>query len=107
MKTDFDARPVYVQREDRIKAHFLICFLSLIIYRLLEIKLDKKYTCESILNTIRNMKLTELDGYGYIPSYTRSELTDTLHDLFDFSTSVEIIKKAKMRSIIKQTKTLR
>lgn len=106
MKTEFSARPVYLQREDRIKAHFLICFLSLLVYRLLEIKLEKKYTGENIIKTIRNMKVTALEGYGYIPSYTRTDLTDSLHDVFGFRTDHEIIKKAKMRLIIKETKTL-
>lgn len=60
MKTEFEARPVYLQREDRIKAHFLICFLALIIYRLLEIKLDRKYTAEQIIRTLRGMNITRL-----------------------------------------------
>ncbi len=55
MKTDFKARPVYVRRDDRIKAHFLTCYISLLVYRLLEKKLDNQYTCEKILETIRNM----------------------------------------------------
>lgn len=52
------------------------------------------------------MKVTALEGYGYIPSYKRPDLTDSLHDVFGFRTDHEIIKKAKMRSIIKETKTL-
>lgn len=107
MKTDFEARPIYLQREDRIKAHFLICFIALLIYRLLEIKLEKKYTCDAILHTLRDMNVTKIEGYGYIPSYTRTEITDELHNTFKFRTDYEIIKKAKMRAIIKQTKILR
>lgn len=104
MKTDFSARPVYLQREDRIKAHFLICFLALLLYRLLEIKLDKKYTVDEILDTLKRMNLTELEGHGYIPSYKRTDLTDDLHELFGFRTDTQIIKKSKMRSIIKESK---
>ncbi len=52
MKTDFSARPVFVQRNDRIRAHFLICFLALFIYRLLEKKLERKYTGEELLSTM-------------------------------------------------------
>ena len=48
MKSEFEARPVYVQRDDRIKAHFLTCYISLLVYRLLEKKLDEKYTCSQI-----------------------------------------------------------
>lgn len=104
MKTDFEARPVYLQRDDRIKAHFLICFLALLSYRLLDVKLEQKYTVENTLDTLRKMNMTFLDGYGYIPSYTRTELTDDLHNVFGFRTDTQIIKKSKMRSIIKQTK---
>ncbi|MGX8833912.1 IS1634 family transposase [Amedibacillus sp. YH-ame6] len=104
MKTDFEARPVYLQREDRIKAHFLICFLSLLIYRLLESKLENKYTVERTLNTLREMNLCSVEGYGYIPTYKRTDLTDKLHDIFDFHTDTQIIKKAKMRNIIRKTK---
>lgn len=104
MKTEFDARPVYLRREDRIKAHFLICFLSLLVYRLLEIELDKEYTAEEIISTLREMNVCLLDGYGYIPTYTRTTLTNKLHELFGFHTDTQIIKKSKMRNIIHQTK---
>lgn len=79
MKTAFQARPVYVQREDRIKAHFLICFLSLLVYRLLEKKLDKKYTCSGILETLRGFEFADIGGQGFLPLYEKTPLTDTLH----------------------------
>ena len=107
MKTEFEARPVYLQREDRIKAPFLICFISLMIYRLLEVKLEKRYTTRTIIKTLKNMNVCKIEEYGYIPTYTRTELTDKLHELFGFRTDTEIIKKAKMRSIIKESKILR
>ena len=81
MKTDFSARPVYVRREDRIKAHFLICSLSLLIYRLLEKKLEKKYTCEEILDTLKEMNFADIEEQGFIPLYRRDMLTDALHDV--------------------------
>lgn len=104
MKTEFNARPVYLQREDRIKAHFLICFLALLIYRLLEEKLNKEYTIEEITKTLREMNLCRIEAFGYIPTYKRSDLTDKLHELFGFRTDTQIIKKAKMKSIIRQSK---
>lgn len=105
MKTDFEARPVYVRRDDRIKAHFLTCFISLLIYRLLEKKLNNKYTCEELLSTIRKMQMTLLSGNsGYVPSYKRTELTDLLHQTFGFRTDYEFITKSTMRNIIKNTK---
>lgn len=104
MKTEFGARPAYVRREDRIKAHFLICFIALMIYRLLEQKLEKKYTAEQIIKTLRGMNLCSIEGYGYIPTYKRTELTDELHERFGFRTDTQIISKANMKSIIRQTK---
>ena len=106
MKTDFEARPVYVRREDRIKAHFLICYISLLVYRLLEKKLKNNYTCNEILGTLRSMQVTLLSKEsGYIPSYKRTDMTDDLHKAFDFRTDYEFISKSAMRSIIKSTKT--
>lgn len=106
MKTDFEARPVYVRREDRIRAHFLICYISLLVYRLLEKKTGNRYTCNEILGTLRSMQVTLLSKEsGYIPSYMRTDLTDDLHRAFGFHTDYEFISKSAMRSIIKSTKT--
>ena len=106
MKTDFEARPVYVRREDRIKAHFLTCYISLLVYRLLEKKVGNNYTCNEILSTLRSMQVTLLSKEsGYIPSYKRTDLTDDLHKAFGFHTDYEFISKSAMRSIIKNTKT--
>lgn len=104
MKTEFQARPVYLQRDDRIKAHFLTCFIALLFLRILENKLNYEYTVEDIIKTLKKMNLTSIEGFGYIPSYTRTKLTDNLHSLFDFRTDYQIIKKQKMRNIIHQTK---
>ncbi|MEG2993376.1 MAG: transposase [Bacilli bacterium] len=76
MKTDFLARPVNLSREDRIKVHFMTCFISLLIYRLLEKKSNYKYTTYEILKTLREMNLLESKGDGYLPEYTRTNLTD-------------------------------
>lgn len=106
MKSEFEARPVYVKRDDRIKAHFLTCYISLLIYRLLEQKIGPGYTCEAIINTLRRMKMTRISKEnGYIPSYKRTDLTDKLHETFGFHTDNEYISKASMRTIIKHTKT--
>lgn len=99
MKHDFLARPVELSREDRIKAHFMTCFISLFIYRLLEKKLDYKYTTSKILTTLRNMNVLEHKGLGYEPEYERTVLTDDLHDLFKFNTDYEIISYKKMKKI--------
>lgn len=104
MKHEFKARPAYLSRDERIKAHFLTCFLALIVYRYLEIKLGNGYTTEQITETLRKMNMIKLEGYGYIPSYDRTELTDKLNEKFGINTSAEITTLAKMRSICKETK---
>ena len=104
MKTDFEARPVYLSRQDRITAHFIICFIALIVYRYLERKLDNKYTIEQILPTLQEMDFMKYEGKGYQPVYTRTELTDVLHDAFGFCTSKQIVPTKKMRNICSQTK---
>lgn len=107
MKEELEARPAFVRREDRIKAHFMVCYISLIVYRLLEKKVGGKYTCNQIISTLRSMQMTLLTSAGsYIPSYTRTKLTDTLHQAFGFRTDYEIITKTSMRTIIKNTKIL-
>ena len=102
MKSDFLARPINLSREDRIKAHFMTCFISLLIYRLLEKKLDYKYTTSQILDTIRKMTMLEQKGLGFEPEYERTILTDDLHNLFSFNTDMEIVNYKKMKKIFKQ-----
>ena len=104
MKTDFEARPVYLNRQDRILAHFITCFIALIVYRYLEKKLDNKYTIDQILPVLQEMDFMKYEGKGYQPVYTRTELTDALHEAFGFCTSKQIVPVAKMRNIISQTK---
>ena len=99
MKSDFLARPVNLSREDRIKAHFMTCFIALLIYRILEKKLDYKYTTKEILDTLRNMNVTELKGNGYIPSYERTDITDFIHEKYNFNTDTEIITYKKIKNI--------
>lgn len=106
MKTDFEARPVYVRRNDRIQAHFLICFLALLFYRILEKKLDKKYTCSEILDTLREYKFADIQGQGYIPIYESTALTDKLHKIAGFETDFEFLTKSRMRTIEKLSKQI-
>ena len=104
MKTDFSARPVYLQDENRIQAHFLICFLALTIYRFLEKKMDLKYTCEELLETIKAINFAEIQEQGYIPLYKREAITDDLHEACGFRTDYQFITKSKMRTIQKKSK---
>jgi transposase len=106
MKSEFEARPVYLQRDDRIEAHFLTCFIALMIYRILEKKLGDKYTCEEIIKTLREMDMRKVGKQGYIPSYTRTQLTDSLHENAGFRTDYELITPKSMAGIIRRTKGL-
>ena len=106
MKTEFRARPVYLQKEDRIKAHFLTCFMSLVIYRFLERRLGGGYTCSEIVRTLRDMQMFRHSGKcGYSPAYTRTELTDALHETAGIRTDYEIISEINMKRLIRKTKT--
>ncbi len=100
MKSDFLARPVNLSREDRIKAHFMTCFISLFIYRLLEKKLYYKYTTSEILSTLKAMEMLEHKGLGYEPIYERTNLTDDLHEVFNFYTDTEITTYKKIKKIL-------
>ena len=104
MKTDFEARPVYLQDETRIKAHFLTCFLALIMYRYLERELKQQYTCEAILAKLRSMDFASVQEQGYMPLYQRDSLTDALHDIGGFHTDYEFITKQQMKTIQKMSK---
>ena len=104
VKTDFAARPVYLQDENRISAHFLICFLTLMLYRYLEKKLDYKYTCEEILSTLKAMNFADLQEQGFMPLYNRENITDDLHEVSGFRTDYQFITKSKMKTIQKLSK---
>ena len=104
MKTDFKSRPVYHSKDEMIKAHFITCFLSLIIYRYVEKKLDEKYTAPEIIDTLRDMNMKLENETSYIPNYVRTDLTDSLHDKFGFRTDFEVISEKNIKKILKQTK---
>ena len=105
MKTEFRARPVFLQKEDRIKAHFITCFAALTIFRLLEKKLGERYTCEEIIETLRGMMVYRPgEKMGYLPAYTRTDLTDALHESFGFRTDYEILTDLSMKKVIRQTR---
>ncbi len=105
LKSEFKARPVHLRRDDRITAHFTTCFISLLMYRLLEKKLEGKFTCNTIIRHLRNMNFQELKGSGYIPTYTRDDFTDALHEAFGFRTDYEIVSLKQMKKILKETKS--
>lgn len=104
MKSEFKARPVFLQRDDRIKAHFITCFISLMIFKMLEKKLEGEYTCNEIISTLSNMNFYKIDGEGFIPAYTRTDIIDLLHNKAGFRTDYQIVKDQQMKKIISLTK---
>jgi transposase len=118
MKTDFEARPVFLKRDDRITAHFLTCFIALLIYRILELRLNKecaslpgtglhrKYTSTAIIRTLRDMNMTRIGEEYYVPSYRRTELTDTLHESSGFRTDFQLSTRKKMQGFCRRSKGL-
>ena len=107
MKSEFNARPVYLSREDRIKAHFTTCFLSLVIYRYLEKKLSEKYTTTQIIETLRNYNFREFKGFGYVPDYTYNDIVECLNNTFNIQTNKEIISHKVFKKIFVETKKLK
>lgn len=106
-KTDFEARPVYLQRDDRIKAHFLTCFLALILYKYLAKKVNRggcHFSPDEIISTLRDMNFVSIAGEGYIPTYTKTDLTNNLHGSAGFRTDTQIVSKQRMKAIISLTK---
>ncbi|WP_027296270.1 IS1634 family transposase [Robinsoniella sp. KNHs210] len=104
MKTDFEARPVYLARDDRIKAHFLTCFLALLHFRLLKRSLKSTYTTEQLLQVLRSINFADIEEQGFMPVYERQEITDNLHKVCGFRTDYQFITKRKMKEIQKKSK---
>lgn len=104
MKTDFEARPVYLVREDRIKAHFLTCFLALLHFRLLKRSLNNTYTAEQLLQSLKGINFADIEEQGYMPAYERTAMTDDLHQACAFRSDYHFITKRKMKEIQKKSK---
>ncbi|MCL2707340.1 MAG: transposase, partial [Dehalococcoidia bacterium] len=104
IKHEFKARPVYLSRDKRIEAHFITCFIALMIYRLLEKRLGDKYTSIEIIDGLRSLDFYKVKGEGYIPTYTRTDFTDDLHNMFDFRTDYQIVTNKQMGDIFRKTK---
>lgn len=105
LKTDFEARPVYLSRKERIEAHFTTCFLALTLFRYLEKDLGDEFTSTEITTQLKEMNFLKAPGEGYIPEYTRTDFTDALHHVFGFRTDYEIVTENQMKKIFKATKS--
>lgn len=105
MKSEFKARPVYLSKDDRIEAHFITCFIALMVYRMLEKRLKDQYTCHEIIHGLQAMNFHTVPGEGLIPTYTRTDFTDSLHEVFKFRTDSQILPVRTVNKICKATKT--
>ena len=104
MKSEFKARPVYLSKDNRIEAHFATCFLALVVFRYLEKITEEKYTVCELIETLKNMNMmTEKDFY--LPIYTRTSITDFLHEKFGFRTDYEATTRNNMEKINTLTKS--
>ena len=99
LKHEFDSGTVYLSNENRIKAHFMTCYLSLFMYRFLEHQLEDKYTVSEIIETLQKIILLEHKGKGFEPIYDRNDLTDALHVFLGINTDNEIISYKKIKEI--------
>jgi transposase len=104
LKSEFKARPVHLQNDNRIIAHFVTCFMALLMYRLLEKRLKEEFTCCEIVAGLKDFNFYKVVGEGYVPTYTRNDFTDALHDAFGFRTDFEIVNNKQMKTIFKKTK---
>ena len=102
MKSDFKARPVFLRKDERIKAHFTICYLALLVYRILEKeKLKEKYTTEEIIETLKEMITNKIEGIGYKQLYRKTDITTDLNNNYDFNLDKEFIGLKNMKKFIK------
>ncbi len=109
LKGEFKSRPVNLQKDDRIHAHFLTCFIALIIFRILKLRLNQKgkiFTDESLTDTLRAMEISYISKQGYVPHYTPDDKTDRLHDFVGFNTDTEIIRTSTLRKYLAKARKL-
>lgn len=105
MKSELETRPVYVSRKEAIEGHLLICFIALLVYRILEQYLESKWTCREIIDTLRSFNITHLKGPYYIPGFKRTELTDQLTEIFDYQMQTEVITEKNLKKFSKNSKS--
>lgn len=105
MKTNFDARPVFLRKPERIRAHFLICYTALLIYRLMECKLDDSLThvtTSSLIKTLRNMNVVNMDDMYYKSIYSGSQALDALERCFELQLNRKYYRPSDLNKIVKK-----
>ena len=105
MKTNFDARPVFLRKPERIRAHFLICYTALLIYRLMECKLDDNLThatTSNLIKTLRNMNVVNMDDMYYKSIYSGSQALDVLERCFELQLNRKYYRPSDLNKIVKK-----
>lgn len=105
MKTNFDARPVFLRKPERIRAHFLICYTALLIYRLMEFKLDDNLThvtTSNLIKTLRNMNVVNMDDMYYKSIYSGSQALDALERCFELQLNRKYYRPSDLNKIVKK-----
>ena len=105
MKTNFDARPVFLRKPERIRAHFLICYTALLIYRLMECKLDDNLThvtTSNLIKTLRNMNVVNMDNMYYKSIYSGSQALDALERCFELQLNRKYYRPSDLNKIVKK-----
>ena len=105
MKTNFDARPVFLRKPERIRAHFLICYTALLIYRLMECKLDDNLThvtTSNLIKTLRNMNVVNMDDMYYKSIYSGSQALDALERCFELQLNRKYYRPSDLNKIVKK-----
>lgn len=105
MKTNFDARPVFLRKPERIRAHFLICYTALLIYRLMECKLDDNLThvtTSNLIKTLRNMNVVNMDDMYYKSIYSGSQTLDALERCFELQLNRKYYRPSDLNKIVKK-----
>lgn len=105
MKTNFDARPVFLRKPERIRAHFLICYTALLIYRLMECKLDDNLThvtTSNLIKTLRNMNVVNMDDMYYKSIYSGSQALDALERCFEIQLNRKYYRPSDLNKIVKK-----
>ena len=102
-KSCFESRPVYVKEKEHIEAHFLICFVSLVILRLLEKKLNNKYTASQIIESLKKCVCSHLTGNTYQLFY-RDEIIIELEQIFNVNLGQKFMSIQEIKKILKNNK---
>ena len=109
MKSEFKSRPVYLQTDERIKAHFTTCYMALVLFRIIEQKVNEKLgrnvPAGHLIDTLRKMKITALDRY-YTGAFTRTEITDALNELSSMRFDCELLTQGSIYSFKKISKKI-